>query len=597
MGTLPDKFSRLKYYSLLLLFCMAYWVGDSIWSYLSFERNLHTLMYIEPASLLDTLFLRVSPYQMVSRIIVVTLFALAGTILFEILTVKNRVEKAFRDSEEKYRVVVNNASEAIYVVQNRRVKFVNPKACELMGMVTEELIDQHIEQFIHPDDQADMRHFIVQQFRPDGPRKCAFRMTVKNRQIIWVRLNTTPITWKGEPAFLNFLNDISEEKALSDQLQRSEKMETLGLLAGGVAHDLNNILSGLVSYPDILLVDLPENSPLRDSILEIQKSGQKASLIVQDLLTLSRRNVPGMKVIRMNSLIREYFVSPEFAGLSVLNPGVSFKTDLDPDLMNIQGSWVHLSKVLMNLVTNAAEACLSGGTVIISTCNQYLSRTLEGYEKIKSGHYVVLTVTDSGEGMGSEDIQHVFEPFYSKKVLGHSGTGLGMAVVWGSVKDHKGYIDIHSRPGRGTQVSIFFPVTWKEPVQITEQSVPELRGNGQKILVVDDVEAQRMIASEVLSRLGYQPHVVASGEEAVAYMRIHTADLVILDMIMDKGMDGLETYKAIIAIHPGQKTIIISGFSETDRVREMQRLGAGQYLKKPYTMVNIGKVIKSTLAQ
>ena len=596
METVSGRFARLKYYSFLLLFCLVYWVGDSLWSYLSFERNLHALMHIEPASLMDTLFLRVSPYQRTSRILAVTLFAVAGTIFLEILSVKHRVEKAFRDSEEKYRVVVNNASEAIFVVQHQRIKFVNPKACELLGLADHQLVDQPVESFIHPDDQAEMRHYISQQFRPDAPRKCAFRLMGNNRPAIWVFLNTTRITWEQAPGFLNFITDISEEKALSDQLRRSEKMETLGLLAGGVAHDLNNILSGLVSYPDILLMDLPEESPLREPIAEIQKSGKKASLIVQDLLTLSRRSIPGMKVILMNNIVRGYLASPEFSGLATLHPEVIVQTDLAPDLLNVHGSWVHLSKVLMNLVTNAVEACLSGGTVIISTANQHLPRDLEGYEKIRQGSYVVMTVTDSGEGIDPENIQHIFEPFYSKKVMGHSGTGLGMAVVWGSVKDHKGFINIHSRPGKGTEISIFLPVTRKKSAQITEQSVPELKGTGQKILVVDDVKEQRMIASKVLEKLGYQAHAVSSGEQAVDYLKTHTVDLVILDMIMDKGMDGLDTYKEIIKIHPGQKAIITSGFSETDRVREMQQLGAGQYLKKPYTIVNIGKVIKATLA-
>ena len=380
------------------------------------------------------------------------------------------------------------------------------------------------------------------------------------------------------------------------RLARAKKMEALGTLAGGVAHDLNNVLSGIVSYPELLLLELPEDSPLRKPILTMQKSGKKAATIVQDLLTLARRGVVATEVTNLNQIVDSYLKSPECENLEQFHPGVKIETDLEINLLNVMGSPVHLSKTVMNLVSNAAEAMPDGGNIFISTRNEYVDKPIRGYDDVKEGEYVILSVSDTGIGISSEDTEKIFEPFYTKKVMGRSGTGLGMAVVWGTVKDHRGYIDIQSTKGKGTTFTLYFPVTRKE-ITGREEALPtdEYMGKGKTVLVVDDVEEQREIASAVLKKLGYSVTTVSSGEEAVEYMKGNSADLLILDMIMDPGIDGLETYKRILELCPGQKAIIASGFSETDRVKEAQRLGAGKYIKKPYTLEKIGIAVKEEL--
>jgi CheY-like chemotaxis protein len=223
---------------------------------------------------------------------------------------------------------------------------------------------------------------------------------------------------------------------------------------------------------------------------------------------------------------------------------------------------------------------------------------VRGYDEVKEGDYVVLTVADNGVGISSQDAQRIFEPFYTKKVMGRSGTGLGMAVVWGTVKDHKGYIELRSTPGKGTTFDLYFPVTRKDAEKDkAPTSIQEYMGHGQAILVVDDVQEQREIASVLLTQLGYAAHTVSSGEEAVEYVKTNSADLLVLDMIMDPGIDGLDTYKEIRELHPGQKAIIASGFSETKRVKEAQELGVGQYVKKPYTLEKIGLAVKAELGK
>lgn len=384
------------------------------------------------------------------------------------------------------------------------------------------------------------------------------------------------------------------KKELEERLARSQKMEALGLLAGGVAHDLNNVLCGTVSYPDLLLMELPPDSPMRKPIETIRESGCKAAAIVQDLLTLARRGITQTSVMNLNDeIIREYLESPEHLKLAQGHENISIETFLDEDLLNIRGSSVHLKKTVMNLVINAIEAQPYGGRIIISTANRYVDKPIQGYDSVKEGDYVVLKISDRGVGIAEEDIKRIFEPFYTKKVMGRSGTGLGMAVVWGTMQDHNGYIHVKSSPGNGTTFELFFPVTRDETPQL-RKSVPveDYLGNKEKILVIDDIEEQREIAVRILKKLNYEAVAVAGGEEAVEYLRKNSADLLLLDMIMDPGIDGLETYRKVIKLHPGQKAVIASGFAENSRVREAQKLGVGRYIKKPYTIENLGIAIK-----
>ena len=396
---------------------------------------------------------------------------------------------------------------------------------------------------------------------------------------------------------LNALERADKERhKLEFQLQRAQKMEAIGTLAGGVAHDLNNVLCGLVGYPQLLLLEIPGDSPLREAILTIQQSGEKAAEIVQDLLTLARRGVSISVVVNLNNIISDYLRSPEYGKLKAFHPNIHLETNLETDLLNILGSPIHLSKTVMNLVSNAAEAMPDGGEFYITTENRYLDRPVRGYGNVDEGDYVVLTVSDAGIGISSEDTEKIFEPFYTKKIMGRSGTGLGMAVVWGTVKDHNGYIDVQSTAGKGTSFTLYFPATRQESAQgKAPLRLEEYNGKGESILIVDDVKEQREIASLMLKKLGYAVKSVASGEEAVDYLKNNSADLLVLDMIMDPGIDGLETYKRILQLHPKQKAIIVSGFSETERVKEIQKLGAGPYLKKPYLLEKIGHAVRLEL--
>ncbi|MGD8268404.1 MAG: response regulator [Desulfobacterales bacterium] len=393
----------------------------------------------------------------------------------------------------------------------------------------------------------------------------------------------------------NLEREIAVREKLSAQLKQAEKMEAIGSLAAGVAHDLNNILSGLVGYPELVLMDLPADSPLRAPILTIKSSGEKAAAVVQDLLTLARRGVADKTVLDLNTLVREYLDSPECLSLRQAHPHVRITTALEEDLLNVLAPAVHLTKTIMNLVANAAEALLVPGEITIATTNRYIDQPLKGYETITDGEYVLLSVQDTGVGIDAADCQHIFEPFFTKKQLGRSGTGLGMTVVWSTIKDLGGFVDVHSAEGRGTRFDLYLPVTRLEMTAVPRRvTIEDYRGS-EEILVVDDVAEQREIAARMLSKLGYTVNTVSSGEEALEFLRESTVDILILDMIMDPGIDGCETYRRIIQHHPGQRAIVASGFSESERFREIQRLGVGTYLKKPYTLEKIAMAVRREL--
>ncbi|GAB6908183.1 putative Histidine kinase [Desulfosarcina cetonica] len=387
----------------------------------------------------------------------------------------------------------------------------------------------------------------------------------------------------------------AERLRLATQLKQAEKMEAIGSLAAGMAHDLNNILCGLVGYPDLLLLNIPANSPLRQDILSIKRSGEKAAAMVQDLLTMARRGVDNQEVFNPNALITDYLASPEFRNLQQRHPHVDFDVDLDETLLNVFASPIHFSKSLMNLVSNAAEAQLVSGKVALVTRNQSIDQPYAGYETILPGNYATIRVSDTGVGIDPSVLHRIFEPFFTKKRMGRSGTGLGMSVVWATLKDAGGYIDVSSREGHGTSFTLFFPITRKVAHGDKPRVVIEDYRGTERILVVDDMADQRAIAHAMLRKMGYTVDAVTSGEAALAFVKKTPVDLLVLGMLMDPGMDGCDTYREIIALYPEQKAIIASGYSESERVCEVQQLGAGVHVRKPYTLESLAVAVREEL--
>lgn len=379
------------------------------------------------------------------------------------------------------------------------------------------------------------------------------------------------------------------------RLQRARKMEAIGMMAGGVAHDLNNILSGIISYPELLLLQLPESSELREPIEAIHESGKRAATVVADLLTVARGAASTREPHDINVLIGEYLSSPEFKQLTSLHLEVECIKHLAAEYAIISCSSIHIKKTLMNLMTNAAEAIVDKGIIHISTSNMEVD-ILQGAEHdMEPGSYVVLTIQDDGPGISDNDLEHIFEPFYTRKVMGRSGTGLGLTVVWNTVQDHNGKILVESSAA-GTSFQLYFPVN-KEAQEAQPKDIEGITpiGNNESILIVDDELHLRNIACQILTTLNYRVESVSSGELALQFLQDNQVDLVVLDMLMEPGMNGRQTYEKILAIQPSQKAIIASGFSESDDVKEALGLGAGGFIKKPYSIDQLGRAVKEVL--
>jgi len=388
-----------------------------------------------------------------------------------------------------------------------------------------------------------------------------------------------------------------EREEMRQRRGRARKMEALGLLAGGVAHDLNNILTGVTSVPELLLLDLPEDSPHRQLVMDIREAGLRAAAVVADLLTVARGVASRKLPADLNDLVRDYLASAEQAQLAGRHPQVRFQQQLSTVPCPLRCSQVHVRKALMNLVHNGAEAISGAGAVTVLTRRLSLSEPLRGYQEIAPGDYVVLQVRDSGCGIPESALDKIFEPFFSSKTLGRSGTGLGLAIVWNTIQDHEGGLDLSSGP-EGTLFSLYFPAAVKSsPLDgSAEDNGPNIRrGAGERVLVVDDEEIVRAVTRRMVERLGYSTLVAASGEEALELLRREKVDLLLLDMIMSPGINGRETLAAARLLVPGLPAVLVSGFAATEDVQQAMATGNCLFLGKPHSLEDLSRILHQAL--
>ncbi len=522
---------------------------------------------------------------------------ISGTIASAII--QKRSEESIKESESRFRKLSDAAEEGIVFYDNEGIiTDANRAFLELTGFKLSNLAGKNIINIFHSES--------LQIFKEKDSLLSGDPLEVKvlhrNSSSIYCASTIRKFNPDTENMRVMTFKDISlikkheiEKKELEEKLIRSEKMEALGHLAGGVAHDLNNVLTAIVSYPELIKMHINDKKAIEKYAEKMKNSGQKAAAIVEDLLTLARRGVTNFEILNLNDVIKNFLKSPQYEQTLKSSPGIKVEAGLAEDLYNMKGSKIHLDATIMNLFLNGVESMIKNGTIVISTKN------VSGYEFSKgsgSKKYIRLSISDEGIGLNPEEQKKIFEPFYTKKAMGISGTGLGMSVVWGTVKDHKGIINIESKKGMGTTFNLFFPAT-EEKAVVVNNKIPlqDYMGQGEKILVVDDDDHPRDIAVEYLRRLNFDVDQASSGKEAIDLVQIKKYDLIVLDMLMDPGIDGLETYKKLLKISPGIKAVIVSGFSETERVKRAQELGAGKYIKKPYTLEELVVSVKKELGR
>lgn len=501
------------------------------------------------------------------------------------------------------------------------VRLINPRGCEILGLEEEQVIDQQwFERFV-PERirQQELKTFneLIDGHRVPGHESHILTGNGEERLILW-RHSVIADKSGTITAILSSGADITarreaekREKELREKLVRSERMESIVALAGGVAHDLNNILGPIVMLPELIQEELDAaakgdaaaKADILDSLDVLHTSAQRAATVVKELLALSKRGHYERSPMDIN---RMPYLSPDCSAIKpIAESHQQVRIIVRPATMPlvVLASEDHLCRVIDNLVRNATEAIDGAGQVSVTTDKKVLLSPIEGYCTIPAGTYAVIEVKDTGKGIEKTHLSRIFEPFYTQKRLSdNSGSGLGLSIVHGIIDDHDGFIDVSSTVGKGTTFTVYLPLTNDKGKTETMAKESSFRGTGN-ILVVDDEPGQRFLAQTCLKRWGFEVSLAADGRSAAeAFSKAHRNQqpspfrLVMLDMRMEPGFDGLDTLNAIRACYPEQPVLIASGHAEDDRVKAALALGA-KWLSKPYSLNALAASIREMLDQ
>ena len=493
---------------------------------------------------------------------------------------RRRAEEALRTSEEQYRLIVENASEAIFIAQDGVLKFPNPRTLALLRFSRDEISSIPFLNFVHPEDRPMVARNHEDRLRgTPAPTHSTFRIIGRHGEESWVELNAVRITWEGRPATLNFGRDITEEKRLEAQYQQAQKMEAVGTLAGGIAHDFNNLLQVIKGYAELLQGEAGTGAKASPELSEIRQSAERGSELARQLLTFSRKVESAFRPLDLNLAVRKACALLE----RVIARMIAIELRLAPGLKPVNADPGQIEQVLMNLAINARDAMPEGGTLSIGTANCVLDEEFcRDHLGLEPGPHVRLWVADSGVGMSRETLSRIFEPFFTTKGIG-KGTGLGLAMVYGIVRNHRGTIAVESNPGSGACFTIFIPASTEAAHAeegISDESLP---GGTETILLVDDDDKVRALGERMLHRAGYSVLPAPDGEHALQLFGQKAADidLVVLDMIMP-GMGGMLCLEQLLKFDPAPKVLISSGYSPEGQARAALDAGAVGFVLKPY---------------
>jgi two-component system cell cycle sensor histidine kinase/response regulator CckA len=495
--------------------------------------------------------------------------------------------------EEKYRILVENATDAILILEDGLITFHNPQAVALFGCSGEELMKRPLTEFVHPEERDQIAKTLQHWLNGEGsPGILTMRSMTQTGEVSWVEVNAVSIVWEGGPAILCFVRDISTEKRLGAQLQQAQKMEAIGTLAGGVAHDFNNLLQAVLGYSDLLLIDRDRKDEGYRELQGIRNAALRATELTQQLLTFSRKVESKLRPINLNN---EVVQVRELLGRTIPKM-IAIDLRLEKYLHTVNADPTQIGQALMNLAVNAKDAMPEGGTIIIETGNVTLDEKFcATHVGAKPGSYVMLLVGDTGTGMDRQTRAHIFEPFYTTKAQG-TGTGLGLAMVYGIVKAHGGYIVCDSVRGKGTEFRIYLPVIEQEPVIGEEEDTALPKGGTETILVIDDEKLIRDLGEKALSSFGYMVLTAPDGASAIKLYSSEweRIDLIILDLIMPK-MSGTLCFERIMEINPNARVIVASGYAEDGRMKRSIEKRVRGFIGKPFNVRQLLRLIREML--
>ncbi|RKX27352.1 MAG: hypothetical protein DRP45_01305, partial [Candidatus Zixiibacteriota bacterium] len=499
--------------------------------------------------------------------------------------------KQAEEEIRKFKTISDSASHGVAIIDvDGKIAYINECFARMHGYTATELIGKNLSVF-HNEEQMESVRGINEELRENG-NYSSREVWHKHRDGTVFPTLMNGVAIKDEDGNVLFMagmaSDITEIRRLREQKSRAERLETAGTVAGQVAHDFNNLLGPMMAYPELMRMDLPKNHKALAYLESMENAASQMAEINQQLLTLGRRGHYNLQPLNINEIVLHAVKE-----LGPLPDTLVCEADLAEDLMNISGGNAQIYRVITNLLHNARDAVNDIGTIYIKTENFYAEDVTITYGQVPKGEYVKLTITDNGCGIPDNIIQKIFDPFFTSKATDKKrGSGLGMSVVSAVLKDHSGYIDLSTKEGEGTSFYLYFPIT-RESVDIRESS--QGIGGSESILIVDDDDAQREVSGRLLGELGYKVSVAENGDKAIEFLKDNPQDILILDMVMPPGIDGTETYQRILEFSPEQKAIIVSGYSETERVMQAQKLGAGAFVKKPITLKAIAAAVRTEL--
>jgi len=512
----------------------------------------------------------------------------------------SRVKKALHESEERFRMLFNRGTDAIFVQEIKNGDYgnfieVNDIACQRLGYTREELLQMSMKNVEIPVNKNTGKEAAGLPTNNTASKQYhlyeAIQITKYGKQIC-VENNAHFIDLEEKPAVLCISRDITLRKQLEEQLRQAQKMEAIGKLAGGIAHDFNNLLTAIMGYSELVLVNMEPENPHRENLEEIRLAGKRASSLTQQLLAFSRKQVLKPKILNLNQVVK----GMERMLQRIIGEDIHLNSQLEPHLDRIKADTGQLEQIILNLTVNAVDAMPGGGTLMIKTQNKIIPNDTDILSPgSRPGKFVCLSFFDSGEGIDKKVIPQIFEPFFTTKA---NGTGLGLSVVYGIVKQHNGWITVHSEPGGGTTFNIYFPALTSDEEESLEQelSLMEFGGSGEKILFIEDEPGVRELSTKALRDYGYEVIEAKNAGEAREIFEKQKDDfqLVICDIILpDKS--GIELMENILSLHPNVKILFISGYADhrshwTDVIKKGM-----PFLQKPYSLVDLLKMIKEVV--
>jgi len=506
-----------------------------------------------------------------------------------------RANEALQESELKYRQLVENANDAIFVAQDGRLVFFNEKTIEELKYDKEEMVNLPLLELVHPEDRDLVTEYYTKRVNndPDVPATYTITALTKNKEELTIQISSVMVDWKGKPATLNFARDISDQRRLEEGLHQAQKMEAVGQLASGVAHDFNNMLGGIMGAAEMLRLYLPDDTTAKKFHQMILEAATRAAGLTKKLLSFSRSSKQVSTPVNVHDLINETLILLE----NSIDRRIKIKIDLKAANDTVIGDPSQLQNAILNLGINGSHAMPDGGTLFISSDIAELDNLYCNYStfRIQPGKYLNLEIRDTGVGIAPEHIGRIFEPFFTTKERG-KGTGLGLATAYGTVQQHGGAITVYSKLGAGTTFQMLLPLA---DAGAAEKSVIQVLKKGKgRILVVDDEEVMRLTAKAILEELGYEVVVACDGREGLQIYLEEDAgfDLVLLDMVMPV-MNGRDCFDAMRKHNPNAQVVISTGFSKEEDLREMKEHGLAGLVRKPYLSSTLSQTIHDALRQ